>query len=135
MRPNNSIKFPYKTYNNIPCPIITIKIRGTAIDTYVDSGAFYSIFSVNEAEWMNIDYTKGRQSGAMVGDGNIIPVYFHILPVCIGTVSFNAAVGFSPKLNIGFNLLGRKDIFERFVVIFDDAERIITFIPRKSRNK
>ena len=131
MRSNHSIKFPYKTYNNIPCPIITLDIRKTAIDAYIDSGAFYSIFSIKEAEWLGIDYTKGRQGGAMVGDGNIIPVYFHILPISIGGISLNATIGFSPKLNIGFNLLGRKDIFNRFVIIFNDAKRSVTLIPRK----
>lgn len=131
MRPDKSIRFSYKIYHNISCPIITVKISGIEIDAYVDSGAFYSIFSLQEAELIGIDYTKGKQGSAIVGDGNIIPVYFHHLPITIGNVSLKAIIGFSPKLNIGFNLLGRKGIFERFVVIFDDVKRLVTFLPRK----
>jgi hypothetical protein len=129
--PNHSIKFPYKIYRNIPCPIITIRVSDFEIDAYVDSGAFYSIFSPNEAEVIGIDYKQGKQGGAIVGDGNIIPVYFHILPISIGHISFKAKIGFSPKLGIGVNLLGRKDIFDRFLVTFDDIKKVITFIPRR----
>lgn len=128
MRTNRSIKFSYKIYRNIPCPIITIRVRNFEIDAYVDSGAFYSMFSIQEAELIGIDYKHGRQGGVLVGDGNIIPAYFHILPISIGHITLNATIGFSPKLGIGFNLLGRKDIFERFVVIFDDRKRIVTFV-------
>jgi hypothetical protein len=65
-----------------------------------------------------------------VGDGKSIPVYFHTLPIIIGNVSFNAIIGFSEKLGVGFNLLGRRSVFEKFVVVFDDIKRQITFISR-----
>ncbi len=133
MRADNSIKFPYKIYRNILCPIITLEISQIGIDAYVDSGAFYSIFSIQEADLIGIDYKKGKQGGALVGDGNIIPVYFHYLPIIIGNISVKAMIGFSPRLGIGFNLLGRKDIFERFIVIFDDVKKTITFLPRKQK--
>ena len=48
----------------------------------------------------------------------------------IGNISFNAVIGFSQKLGVGFNLLGRRSIFERFVIVFDDNKKQITFIPR-----
>lgn len=133
MRVDHSIKFPYKIYRNIFCPIVTLEISQIAIDAYVDSGAFYSIFSIQEADLIGIDYKKGKQGSALVGDGNMIPVYFHSLPITIGNISFKATIGFSPRLGIGFNLLGRKDVFERFIVIFDDVKKIITFLPRKQK--
>lgn len=131
MRPAHSVKFPYKTYRDIPSPIIPLSICEIEVEAYVDSGAFCSIFSLQEAELIGIDYTKGRQEGVTVGDGNIIPVYYHRLPITIGSHSFKANIGFSPKLNVGLNLLGRKDIFEHFIVAFDDAKKTITFIPHK----
>jgi hypothetical protein len=103
------------------------------LDAYVDSGAFYSIFSIQDAELLGIDYQKGKQGFATVGDGSLIPAFFHNLPVKINDVSFKAIIGFSPRLGIGFNLLGRKDIFERFIVIFDDVKKIVTFLPRHKR--
>ena len=135
MRPDRGIKFPYKIYKNFPSPIITLEICGPKgwfdLEAYVDSGAFYSIFCTDDAEMLGLDYKKGKLAHIVVGDGNYIPVYFHNLPLKIGSVRFDAVIGFSSKLGVGFNLLGRRSIFERCVVIFDDAKRQITFIPKK----
>ena len=131
MRPERAIKFSYKIYRGIPCPIINLTVCGIEMEAYADSGAFSSIFSLQEADLLGIDYSKGKAGSAVTGDGNIIPVYSHILPVHFGPLAFNATIGFSPKLGIGINLLGRKDFFERFTVVFDDAKKTVTFIPRR----
>lgn len=121
----------------MPCPIITLEIKGRqdwfTLDAYVDSGAFYSIFCIQDAELLEIDYQKGKQGFATVGDGSLIPVFFHNLPVKLGNIPFKATIGFSPRLGVGFNLLGRKDIFERFIVIFDDVKKTVSFLPRRKR--
>jgi hypothetical protein len=36
-------------------------------------------------------------------------------------------VGFSEKLGVGFNLLGRKDVFNAFRVCFSDAKNVVSF--------
>ena len=69
--------------------MVTVRINGFDIEAYVDSGAFYSIFSAFEAEAIGIDFKKGKLNNIIVGDGNTIPVYFHTLPVMIGNISFN----------------------------------------------
>jgi hypothetical protein len=134
MRAHRAIKFPYKTYKTFPCPIVPIQLQGPqgwiTFDAYVDSGAFYSIFSTQDAQLMGLDYRAGRRSSITVGDGNTIPVYFHTLPMMVGNISFNAVIGFSQKLGVGFNLLGRRSIFEKFVIVFDDVKKQITFILR-----
>ena len=133
MRLNRAIEFPYKIREGTASPIIPIKIGRLAVDAYVDSGAFVSIFSVQDANFLGIDYQKGQKSLMKVGDGNLIPVFLHTLPIQIGHISFNATIGFSTRLGIGFNLLGRKDIFNRFVVIFDDAKKKVNFLPNRHR--
>jgi len=110
--------------------MVTVRLNGFDVEAYVDSGAFYSIFSSYEADAIGIDYRRGKQNNIVVGDGNTIPVYFHTLPVTIGDISFNAVIGFSQKLGVGFNLLGRRSVFEKFVIVFDDIKKQITFIPR-----
>ena len=115
------------------CPVIPLNINNYIIDAYVDSGAFISIFSTQEAEGLQIDYLKGEPSSVVVGDGSVIPVFIHWLPIKIGHISFKASIGFSPRLKIGFNLLGRKDIFDRFKVVFDERNKKINVIPYKSR--
>jgi len=131
MRARRSITFPYKIFRGISCPIVTVDINGYKIDAYVDSGAFVSIFSTQEASLLGIDYRQGKSSAIMVGDGNLIPVFLHNLPVRIENIDFHATIGFSPKLGVGFNLLGRKDIFERFIVSFDDRRKLIRFLPNR----
>lgn len=57
-----------------------------------------------------------------------IIVYTHRLEIQIGDEEFNAMIGFSRRLGIGFNIIGRKDIFERFKVCFDEKEKVVEFI-------
>lgn len=40
-------------------------------------------------------------------------------------IKFNATIGFSESLGIGFNLLGRVDFFDRFRICFTDKEKIV----------
>ncbi|MBM3253336.1 MAG: hypothetical protein FJZ16_03670 [Candidatus Omnitrophica bacterium] len=131
MRP---ISFPYIIHKGLPHPIIPIEVHGSTgwnnIEVYVDSGAWISIFTSKEADVLGINYSNGRQILTVVGDGSLIPVYLHKLPVRIGDVSFKAMVGFSPKLGVGFNLLGRKDFFAHFDVTFSDSAKTITFFPK-----
>lgn len=55
-------------------------------------------------------------------------VYMHRLNIQIRDEVFEASIGFSKQLGIGFNILGRKDIFERFKVCFDEKEKVVEFI-------
>ncbi len=71
----------------------------------------------------------GRLMYSVVGDGSLIPVYTHRLPIRIGSVELTAAIGLSPRLGIGFNLLGRQDVFTHFDVTFSDAKTQVTFRP------
>ncbi|GBE01727.1 hypothetical protein BMS3Abin08_01160 [bacterium BMS3Abin08] len=63
----------------------------------------------------------------VVGDGSFIPTYFHDLSIKIGEWHVTAPVGFSERLGVGFNLLGRKGIFDQFQVCFNDHTRKVTF--------
>jgi len=50
------------------------------------------------------------------------------LEVKIGEITFKATIGFSKQLGIRFNIIGRKDFFERFKVCFDEREKVVEFI-------
>jgi hypothetical protein len=65
-----------------------------------------------------------------VGNGDPVPVYLHDLPIQIGSQQFKAIISFSPGLGVGFNLLGRQDIFTHFDVTFSDSRRQVSFRPR-----
>ena len=110
-------------------PIINLEIwtsgRWVEFDAYIDSGATYSIFHTDMSAILGLVYHKGRKVMIRVGDGKLIPVYLHKLPVQFAGHKFNATIGFSESLGVGFNLLGRIDFFDRFRICFNDKERIV----------
>lgn len=130
MRP---ITFPYTLYKGRWDPIIPIHLQGprgwVPIWGYVDSGASFSILSVQSADRLGLQMSRGLRMNVVVGDGGLIPVYIHRLPIRIGTVELRARMGFSPRLGTGFDLLGRQDIFSHFDVTFSDTRKRLLFTP------
>jgi hypothetical protein len=123
--------FRYKSIRGRLAPIITIgvKIEGLwyPIEAYLDSGAAYTLLRAQVADGIGFDYRAGHQIYLQVGDGSFIPAYLHDLELQVGREQFSTTVGFSDKLGIGFNLLGRVGIFERFKICFQESQGIITF--------
>jgi len=125
------IEFAYTKYRDMMVPMIPIKMKGQdrwfEFWAFVDSGATYSIFASKEAEGLGIELKQGKRTMVVVGDGSYIPVYLFKIPVSIGEIEFTAEIGFSERLGVGFNLLGRKNIFDLFRVCFSDREEKVTF--------
>ena len=123
--------FPYKPVRGRWVPMVTIGVKigidWYPIEFYVDSGAAYTLLRAQIALGIGFDYRTGNRVYLQVGDGGFIPVYLHDLDLQIGTERFNAKVGFSDKLGVGFNLLGRASVFERFRICFQEAHRVMTF--------
>jgi hypothetical protein len=63
----------------------------------------------------------------VVGDGSFLPVYLHNLSMQIGDWHNQAPIGFSERLGVGFNVLGRTGVFNQFQVCFNDRTRRVTF--------
>jgi hypothetical protein len=133
MGAGNPIVFPYSPAIGKLSPIIPVGIllqgQWRVADMYVDSGAFYTLIHAQFGLACGLDYKKGRKTYAQVGDGSLIPIYLHRLPLQIGTKCFTATVGFSEKLGVRFNLLGRQDVFEQFTICFQEKHRIVSFQP------
>ena len=108
-------------------PIIPITILDHRVWVFVDSGATFTILSIDDALRFGIDQQKGRLQMVVVDDGSFIPVYFHNLPIQISEWQITAPIGFSERLGVGFNLLGRKGIFDEFQICFNDHIRKVTF--------
>jgi hypothetical protein len=123
--------FQYKSIRGRLAPLITIGIRLEGlwypIEVYVDSGAVYTLLRAQIADGIGFEYRSGEQIYFQVGDGSFIPAYLHDLELQIGTEQFSTKIGFSDKLGIGFNLLGRAGVFERFKICFQENRHIMTF--------
>ena len=125
------IAFRYKPVRGRFAPIITIGLRiaGTwyPLEVYVDSGAACTVLHAQMADGIGFEYRSGERMYLQVGDGGFIPVYLHDLELQLGAERFVSKVGFSEKLGVGFNLLGRAGVFDRFKVCFQERERVLTF--------
>ncbi len=128
------MRFPYIQERSKFLPIISLQIKSKVkvdwitFDAFVDSGASYSIFKAEIGDILGLEMEKGNKILITVGDGSLIVVYLHRLIIQIGDEKFEAEIGFSKQLGIGFNIIGRKDIFERFKVCFDEKEKVVEFI-------
>lgn len=94
--------------------------RTVTVEAYADSGAAYSLFSPASARRLDINYRSGSLTWVQGVGGTFVPAYLHRLRVVIGRFSFEATVGFSDRIGVGFNLIGRKDIFSRLSFTFND---------------
>lgn len=133
------ITFRYKSFRGQPLPLIPVGIkiaeRWYPVELYVDSGAAYTVLHASMAEGIGFDYRAGQLVHLQVGDGGFIPVYLHLLDLQLGSERFTARVGFSEKLGIGFNLLGRADVFEHFEICFNEGKSIISFEPYREAHE
>lgn len=127
------MKFPYLMLRGKLASIIPIELKGKewiSYDAYVDSGAAYSVFHSDVLDDLEVKLEDGEMKYITVGDGSQIITYVHKIPVRIAEQEFNAAIGFSRHLGIGFNIIGRLDIFTRFRICFDESEISVEFTPK-----
>jgi hypothetical protein len=121
------IKFPYTSHKGYLLPIIPITILDHRVWVYVDSGAMFTILKAGEADRLGINWQKGQSQMIVVGDGSFIPTYIHDLSIQIADWRITAPIGFSERLGVGFNILGRRGIFDQFQVCFNDHIREVSF--------
>ncbi|MFQ6137411.1 MAG: hypothetical protein ACE5PM_09575 [Candidatus Hydrothermarchaeales archaeon] len=114
-------------------PIISVAIesngKGILTRAYVDSGASFSIFDSQVAEYLDIDFRKGEKVFPR-GIGGHICAYLNPVTIYIEDIGIPCKVLFSDELVVKFNLLGRAGFFDRFKVCFDDKEEILHLYER-----
>ena len=125
------VVFRYKPVRGQLAPLITFGLRigdlWQAVEAYVDSGATYTVLHAQIAQAAGFDYRRGTLIYLQVGDGSFIPVHLHELELQIGPVRFPATIGFSERLGIASNLMGRFDVLSRFAVCFEEQRGFLTF--------
>lgn len=127
------VTYRYKQVKGLHVPIVTVAIwygeRWHPVEAYVGSGATYSVFTAQVADRLGLDFRSGQRLYVQVGDGGFIPVYLHDLQIQIGRHNLEVPLGFSDKLGVRFNLLGRAGVFGCFRVCFDEKDFTIVFQP------
>ena len=124
------IRFPYKKYRDGMAPIISIKVlaghRWRRVFAYVDSGAAYSIVKVSEAKRLGLLKVKGRRIAVTSSGGQTLAISLHRLWVKIGKDRLSITFGVPRGFDVDFNLLGRRDLFKRYQICFDDEHGLLT---------
>jgi len=88
----------------------------------LDSGASISIFRPEIAYQLGVEIESGE---AITSEGisGRITVYLHNIKVEFEGFSFLCKIGFSEEYTASFNLLGRDNFFEQFLITFDERSR------------
>lgn len=128
------VEFPYlKDATGHEAPIVYLQVwtgnRWLYLQAYVDSGASWTIFHADVAQLLGVKLSQGRRRAMALGNGNTISIVLHRVRVRFAGREFTIPVGFSETLKIGFNLLGRAGVFDRFVMCFNDRARLLTATP------
>ncbi|MHC1569084.1 MAG: pepsin/retropepsin-like aspartic protease family protein [Candidatus Syntropharchaeia archaeon] len=114
-------------------PVIPIELKAKKKQfltrAYVDSGASFSIFNAEIADYLNLDYRKGNKIYP-AGVGGHICAYLNEIFLSIQNIDIRCEVLFSDEFTVKFNLLGRAGIFDRFRICFDDREKKLYMFPK-----
>ena len=121
------LTFPYARKGRQYFPVVDISLivpaRPLTVKALVDSGASTSVFRAEVLEYLQIPLVRGERV-YLEGVGGRILGYCHRVPARVGSTSFALPVVFSQELTVSFNLLGRDNFFEQFVVSFDERHRV-----------
>ncbi len=130
------VGFPYlKDAAGRYAPIVYLQVwtgnRWLYLQAYVDSGASWTVFHADVAQLLGIKLSRSARRYMALGNGSVIPVSLYRVRMRFAGVELTVPAGFSDALKVGFNLLGRAGLFDRFVMSFNDRARVLTATPLK----
>ena len=129
------LTFPYLRRGQQYFPVVDVALlvpkRPLVVKALVDSGASFSVFRAEVLDYLGIPLAQGKPL-YLEGIGGRILGYRHRVPARVGATTFSLTVVFSQELTVSFNLLGRDNFFQRFLVTFDERRRIVRIHPHRS---
>jgi predicted aspartyl protease len=129
------MKYKYHFFDGEFLPVMDIVLKSKKdsvnLRAFIDTGASYCLVHADVTEILGIDMEAGEKTEMVLGDGNILTVYLHGMVVSIGRMEFNARIGFSKGLGTGFDIIGRKGIFDKFKVCFNERDKEVELIPHQ----
>ena len=96
-------------------------------DGYVDSGADISLFTRSDCTLLGYKLEEGKEKLIGGVSGTLIRTFIHQVPIKIGNTKIEAEVAFAEIENVP-RLIGRKTIFEKFQILFDEKKLKVYFI-------
>jgi len=123
-------EFKYSKENERWFPTISIILFGPtrkrAFKALVDSGASFSVFRSEVADYLGIPIEKGKPV-YLTGIGGRILGYAHNVNVSVDRKNFfNCKIVFSKEYTVSLNILGRDNFFQPFLISFwEKARKVI----------
>lgn len=119
-------EFQYLEKDGQYFPVIQVTLRGKSkeitVNALIDSGASFSVFRPEIAEYLGIKIEAGKQVH-LTGIGGRILGYLHRVSLSVGSTSFRCKIIFSREFTVSFNLLGRDNFFSPFLVSFSEKQK------------
>ena len=118
-------EFGYEPIGEKLYPIIPLLVGfgndWVPINALVDSGANLCIFNADVGRALGIEIEKGEKL-ILSGIAGKITSFVHKIKLNIEGEEMEVEAAFTDELAVSINLLGRKDLFERFSITFDDLQ-------------
>ena len=123
-----SWRFSYFRKDNQYFPLVDITLKKTGkeitVKALVDSGASFSVFRPEIAEYLGIIIEKGKPV-YLTGIGGRILGYLHKTPLWLDRSRIIAKIIFSREFNVSFNILGRDNFFLPFIISFLEKQKLL----------
>ncbi len=127
------MKFMYQLWEGEDLPIVPLTLKGKEewidFDAYIDTGASFCLFPADVAEILGVRLEEGEIRKMLLGDGNALTAYLHNLPVSLAGKEFLAPIGFSKGLGTNLAIMGRRGVFNQFIICFHEKEKTVEFEP------
>ena len=113
-------------------PSITVRFRSTAgkaryFELLIDSGADYSIISKSDAIALGIDYNHIQCKEKRVEAANMSSIHVKDVRLSLSIDKLSLTVPVLISREYSEALLGRKGIFSRFDILFQENQNQVTF--------
>jgi len=119
-------EFKYSKENNRWFPTINVMLQGPVrrrvFKALIDSGASFSVFRAEVADYLGISVEKGKPI-YLTGIGGRILGYLHKIPIEVGVKKFICKIVFSKEYTVSLNILGRDNFFLPFLITFNEKEK------------
>lgn len=120
--------FKYLNRGTRTYPVVDITLFGPknslTLKALVDSGASFSVFRPEIAEYLGIDIEKGEVL-YLEGIGGRILGYMHWARVLVGKKKFTCKIIFSREFTVSLNIIGRDNFFNYFKITFNEQKKLL----------